>query len=274
MKRLARQLLPPLVADWLHRMRHGRAPQTEPITFSGNYPGWPEAMRDSTGYDSPVILERTRDALRKVKNGEAVFERDSVLLPEPEWPLPLLVGLLRAAVEKPAGLHVLDFGGSLGSSYFQCRPFLDPLPGLRWSVVEQPDHVACGQREFADDRLQFFTSIEDCLATGRPDVLVLSSVVQYLPAPHEFLARIVAHRFDWIVADRTPFHDGPRDRLTVQRVPEAIYPAAYPAWFFAEGTWRKHFEPGYRCLATCPALDRPELPDGRAWSRALIYRRQ
>ncbi len=272
MKALARQLLPPLLTEWLRGRRPARGRQDGAIRFAGDYPSWEEARRHTTGYDSPVILARTRDALLQVKNGTAVFERDAVLLPVPEPPMALLAGLLRAAAEKAGRLHVLDYGGSLGSSYFQCRNFLAPLSALRWSVVEQPAHVACGQREFADDRLQFFASVEDCLAAGRPDVLLLSSVVQYLPAPHEFLACMLRHQFDWIMVDRTAFHDGPRDRLTVQQVPEAIYPASYPAWFFSESRWRQNFPPAYECLAAFPALDRPELPDGRAYARGMIYR--
>lgn len=272
MKNLARQLLPPVLTDWLRARRP--APPDGRIRFSGDYAGWAEARRDCTGYEAAVILERTRDALRQVRDGRAVFERDSVLLPEPELPLPLLAGLLRIAAEKGGRLHVLDFGGSLGSSYFQCRDFLAPLAALRWSVVEQPVHVACGRAEFADGRLEFFPSIAECLATARPDVLLLSSVVQYLPEPHAFLAEVRGLGLDWIILDRTAFHAGPRDRLTVQHVPAGIYPASYPAWFFAEEPWRAGFAPSYACIAVFPALDRPELPDGHARSRGMIYRRR
>jgi putative methyltransferase (TIGR04325 family) len=39
----------------------------------------------------------------------------------------------------------LDFGGSLGSSYFQNKKFLDALRLVEWNVVEQENFVATGE---------------------------------------------------------------------------------------------------------------------------------
>ena len=48
--------------------------------FFGDFPSWEEARKQSTSYDSDVIFERVRDAALKVKNGEAVYEGNSVLV--------------------------------------------------------------------------------------------------------------------------------------------------------------------------------------------------
>src|SRR6266702_290349 len=85
--------------------------------YFGNYSGYDKACQASTGYDSDLILERVRDALLKVKSGEAVYERDSVLFDEVQYSWPLLAGLLWIASCNGNRLHLLDFGGSLGSSY-------------------------------------------------------------------------------------------------------------------------------------------------------------
>jgi putative methyltransferase (TIGR04325 family) len=71
----------------------------------------------STGYDSEIILEKTRDALLKVKNGEAAYERDSVLFDEIQYAWPLLTSLMWVAAQAKGILNVLDFGGSLGTTY-------------------------------------------------------------------------------------------------------------------------------------------------------------
>jgi putative methyltransferase (TIGR04325 family) len=268
LKNFARQWLPPAVLGFLR----GRRPVAEAIRFTGDYASWAEARRDSSGYDSPVILERTRAALLQVKNGAAGFERDSVLLPVPEPPLQVIAGLLRAAAEQDGRLHVVDFGGSLGSTYFQCRSFLAPLAALKWGVVEQPAHVACGQREFADERLEFFPDLSAALLREPPDVLLLSSVLPFLPAPHDFLAKALRHRFRYVIVDRTFFHAGPADRLTVEQVPAWIYPASYPAWFFAEPPFRAAFAADYELLAEFPSRDEVDLPGTPAWSRGMIYR--
>lgn len=64
-------------------LRPSRRPR-EAIRFTGDYATWGDALRDSSGYQSSAILERTREALRAVRDGRALFERDSVPLDTPE----------------------------------------------------------------------------------------------------------------------------------------------------------------------------------------------
>ena len=179
LKALARALLPPIVADLARRHI---AP-----AWSGDYASWAEALAASSGYDAPAILDRVEAAALKVKRGEAVHERDSVVFDAIEYSWPLLSGLLWAAA-RDGRLDVVDFGGALGSTYAQNRHFLQPLPSLRWSVVEQPHFVERGRRSFQDERLRFYESLEACLTENTPNVLVLSSVLQYLERPYDLLA--------------------------------------------------------------------------------------
>ena len=202
--------------------------------FTGNYTSWQEAVNATEGYDAPTILERVRKATLKVKHGEAVFERDSVCFDYEEYRWPTLGCLLRVAAENGGKLRVLDFGGSLGSFYFQHRKHFRDLKEVRWSVVEQAHFVDCGREEFQDDVLKFYESIDDCMEVGTVDVVFCSSVLEYLEKPYEILESMVRSGIPYILLDRTPFIEGTCDRLTVQHVPATIYPASYPAWFFSE----------------------------------------
>ena len=205
----------------------------EHVWFSGSYSGWQEARKASTGYDAPTILEKVRAATLAVMAGDAAGERDSVALVHREYSLPLLVSLLYAATRSQNHLDVLDFGGSLGSSYWQNRKFLSHLDRLRWSIVEQPHFVNVGQAEIADDTLRFYFSIDECLANEQPTTVLLSSVLPYLEKPFDALASIFDTRIPFIVIDRTPFFVEPLfDRLTVEHVHPAVYEGSYPAWFF------------------------------------------
>ena len=270
-KQFVKDITPPVVLNALRKITNSLRRDT--VRFTGNFMSWEEAERASTGYASPVILERTRSALLKIKNGEAVCERDSVLFDRIEYPFPLLAGLLRAAAEKESSLNVLDFGGSLGTTYFQCRSFLSSLRSLRWSIVEQPAHVTCGRSDFENDELRFYESIEACLRVESPNVLLLSSVVQYLPKPYSFLAEVVRQGFENIIIDRTPFLSRGFDRLTIQRVPEWIYPAVYPCWFLSEHRLLEQFNGRYDLLTSFPALDTLQ-PDGdEAYFKGYIFKR-
>lgn len=202
------------------------------IWFRGNFATWDEARRASTGYDAPSILEKVRQATLKVVAGEAACERDSVTFDRIEYSLPLLVCLLYVASRSDNRLDVVDFGGSLGSSYWQNRGFLSHLRQLRWTVVEQPHFVRVGLEQIANDVLGFRNSVRDCLVTHTPDLLLLSSVIQYLDDPYSRLTTLLDHGFPFVVLDRTAFfvEDVPA-RLTIEDVHPAIYTASYPAWF-------------------------------------------
>lgn len=213
----------------------------EPIRFTGDYASWEDAEKDSTGYATQEILDKTRSALLKVKAGEAAFERDSVTFDKMRFDFPLLAGLLRAATMNDGRLSVLDFGGALGSTYFQCRQFLSALRNLQWNVVDQPAQAACGKADFANCELNFYDTIEQCTSEQRPNVLLLSSVIQYLPAPYAFLQNVLGEKMRAVIVERTAFNCSDRDRLTVQRVPKWIYDASYPAWFLSESAFRKMF---------------------------------
>jgi putative methyltransferase (TIGR04325 family) len=211
----------------------------------GNYESWQAASAVTQGYDQANILEITKNALLKVKNGEAVYERDSVLFDKKEYPFPLISFLLHTALQKNAPLHVLDFGGSLGSTYFQVKEFLTQGVCASWNIVEQPHYNDCGREFFEDDVLHFFHSIEECQASYPIDLILLSSVVQYLPDPHVFLQKLSSYGFQTIIFDRTAFVKDTKDRITVQNVWPNIYEASYPAWFFNESGFLRHFEKGY-----------------------------
>src|SRR3546814_16397621 len=99
----------------------------------------------SSGYSESAILDRVRTATRAVVAGEAAYERDSVLFDKADYPFALITALLRAAASADMRLDVIDFGGSLGSTYRQCRPLLDAVQPPQWHVVEQPHFVAFGR---------------------------------------------------------------------------------------------------------------------------------
>lgn len=243
--------------------------------YIGNYSDWDHAQRDSTGYDSSVILARVRDALIRVKNGTAAYERDSVLFDEIQYSWPLLTGLLWIASCTGNCLNLLDFGGSLGSSYFQNRALLMHLAECRWSVVEQDTFVRCGREEFEDQNLKFYFTLEECYSARQPDTILLSSVLPYLKAPHELLSRIMSMGFTYVIIDRTPVMEGKEDRLTVQHVPPEIYTARYPAWILGRDRLLAAFSEQYELILQFDALAGPIfLGSTFAYDKGYIFRRR
>lgn len=220
--------------------------------WRGNYASWEQAKEKCNGYDAANILEKVKAATLQVKNGHAVYERDSMLFDTIEYSWPLLANLLWIAGKKNNQLAVLDFGGSLGSSYFQNRYYLQHLTTLKWSVVEQPSFAAAGKKEIANAQLDFFESVEAAVAARGPhDVVVLSCVLPYLEKPYELLATLAAREIPYIIVVDTYFNPVPGNRLTIQKVPPVYYEASYPAWFLDYNQVVTNLSVRYDLIASC-----------------------
>jgi putative methyltransferase (TIGR04325 family) len=245
------------------------------VWFRGRYASWEEARAASTGYDQPAILEKVRAATLKVVRGEAACERDSVAFDRVEYSTSLLACLLYVASRHGNRLEVIDFGGSLGSSYWQNRKMLAHLSLTRWSVVEQPHFLAVGQAEIAGDILRFEPTVDACLTACAPNVLLLSSVLQYLEDPYRSLADLLAHGVPFVILDRTAFFvDDLADRLTVETVPPEIYEASYPAWFLNLGRFRAAVDAsGYTIVEEFDSWERWSVDGQAAQNKCLLLER-
>ena len=71
--------------------------------------------------------------------------------------------------------------------------------------------------------------------------------------------RVARRGFGHVLIDRTGFVSGAADRLTVQRVPPAIYDASYPCWFFAREKLLAPFAADYRVVAEWPSFDAVDI---------------
>lgn len=271
-KTVLKKVLPPILVDAFHFMHPG-----EFYGLSGSFSSWEEAEQHlqkeyGAGYAEGNILQQVLAAVQEVRAGRAVFERDGVLFYEQEYNYPFLAalfyalnGCLSAGSKYPC---VLDFGGSLGSTFFQNRELLASF-SCRWHIVEQSHFVAAGCENVPE--ITFHESIESYIKHGEPpDVLLLSGVIQYFDQPYAYLERILAGHFKYILVDRSFFNDREpdNDRLAIQTVSPLIYSAAYPAWLFSWERVRKRIETdGYEEIMQWEASDRVPVKEagGERW---------
>lgn len=227
MKKSLKSWIPPILVKLCHNLN------LSGIRFTGNYSTWEEASKHTNGYESENIFERVKLSAKKVKNGEFACERDSVLFDEPQYSWPSLACLMHVAACKQGRLSVLDFGGSLGSSYFLNKIFLNDFD-VEWSVIEQPHFVDFGKKEISNNVLKFYTDINECYLERKPNCLLLSSVIQYLEEPYQWLETFVNLEVDFILLDRMPFSKIQNEIIQVQNVPSSIYKASYPVHILRE----------------------------------------
>ena len=133
---------------------------------------------------------------------------------------------------------MIDFGGSLGSTYYQNIDFLQGLD-IEWCIVEQKHFVDCGKELFENEQVKFYYSIEEALQFHKPNVLLLSSVINYLEYAYKWIDQFSALELPYIIVDRTSFVNQSEDLITVQSTSEKY---SYPCWFFNETKFIKRFK--------------------------------
>ena len=224
----------------------------------GDYSDWNEASASCSGYNADAILQKVEESSLLVKSGEAAYERDSFVFDEVQYSYPLLAALMWVAALNNGKINILDFGGSLGSTYYQNRKFLDSLTEVNWSVVEQQSFVKSGKKHFEDERLHFFDSIDECCKSYKINVALFSSVLQYLEDPFMILEKIKLLGISYIIIDRTPFVRG-KDRITVQKVNPRIYSGSYPCRFFNKDKFISALTRDYDLVMEFDALDKANI---------------
>lgn len=265
--RVLRNWLPPILFDFVARLAGTR------IGVSGNFRSWKAAASRSNGYENQDILERVKHATRIAASSTERYERDGIVLTEKQYPFALIAVLLDAAQRHGGKLSVLDFGGSLGSSYYQCKDFLRPLNHLCWSVVEQAHFVDCGKAEFQNDILRFYHDIEECYRVETPNVVLFSSVLQYVEHVDAVLLDVVSRMSDTVIIDRTPFVSD-RTRIAVQNVPKRIGKASYPIRLFVHEDLTKYFMNRYKLVSRFNSPDPPIFYRGKLVTfEGIIFQR-
>lgn len=270
------RILKHLFKDWVPPALARVVLGTKGVKWYGDFSSWEEAIRLSDGYNSDVILKKVKKASLKVKTGEAAFERDSVIFNEIQYSWPLLAALMWISAQSKGDLNVIDFGGALGSTYFQNKKFLQSLSRVRWDIVEQKHFVDVGKKYFEEDELRFYYDLETCLKKDSPNTIIFSSVIQYLEKPYEFLEKIKSIGFEFILLDRTSFVTDGKDRLTIQVVPSEIYRGSYPCWFFDQEKFYSFFHDDYEMIADFNALAGEMKIDHRqsGFDKGVIFRKR
>lgn len=218
---------------------------------------WEEAKKKCTGYDADIILQNVKKSTLKVKNKEAVYERDSLLFDEIHYSLVALSGVLFTAAKHNGNLCVIDFGGSLGTTYFQNRFFLDHLNTITWCIVEQPNFVKCGKEVIEDEKLKFYDTMEECLKKHKPNAIIVSGMLQYTEDPYYWIKKIIDYKFETIIIDRTSLCDSAKDILAIQNISEEIYKANFPAWFMSEEKFLSYFADYTEILSSKSTAENP-----------------
>jgi len=211
--------------------------------YSKGFNTWDDALQNTTSYNKNEIIDKVLSSARLVRDGVEAYERDSVLFNKVQYDYELLSALL-LIVNTESRLHLIDFGGALGTSYRQNKKYLDCLSvPIKWGVIEQSEFVKIGRREFQTDSLQFFDNFLQ--VQFDVDLVLMGSSLCYLENPYSILSDIMEVNPSYILIIRTPFTESDNEEISIQNVPSNIYKASYPFWTLSKSKLIKFLSEKY-----------------------------
>ena len=89
--------------------------------------------------------------------------------------------------------------------------------------------------------MKFYNSLRDYSRNNVADLVLMSSVLQYIKTPFILLDQLIALKADYLLVLKTPVHEK-SDQIKVQRVPDYIYKASYPIRIFNKSRLLNYFK--------------------------------
>lgn len=278
LKVVLKNLLPPYFTQFVRFCRSAiksLASSDEKIGFKYGFENFSQSVIylrsiGFDGYQESEFIEKLTAAARTVRDGISPYERDSVVFNSPHYSWPLVTALLLSTDQKNS-ISVLDYGGGLGTTYWQNRRFLDSKSiKISWKILEQEALVKIGREEFSNIELGFINELGELKEV--PQLVIFGSSICYLPDPYEVMKQIFNLGPEFIVLDRTPFVSGSDDLFAVQFVPPSIYKAALPIVSLSEEKFSIFMKTEYDFMAnwTCEMQPDPNsIAMGFLWKKRL-----
>ena len=194
------------------------------MRLSGNYQTYEEAKNNSIGYDNPLILKKVLNATINVLVGNYPYERDGTNFKR--RPKKLKIREILKSINKDK-LNIVDFGGSLGSNYLNNLDLFHK--NTSYTIIEQENFVNEGLKIKARFNLpiNFLSNINEL--NSKTDILILSSVINYIPNLEDIIKSINSIRPKLIIIDRTAFTFKKTENWMIQHEPTYYsVPISYP----------------------------------------------
>lgn len=255
-----------LIYRVLKKIRNSK--NIETTNWIGPFGDWDEVQSKATGYSSELIINKTLLSARLVRDGKAIFERDSVIFDKIQYSWPVLSFMLKSSLGNISKFTVVDFGGGFGSHYYQNKSFFESIKTLTWIVVEQPKMIEIGKNEFENGHLKFLAVHE--IQNIKVNVCLLSSVLPYINEYQKIVDSVLNLRPEYIIIDRTFI--GNKDCIMLQIVNKSIYDGEYPVRIYSFLTLYNLFKENYDLIFAFDASD--GLLFNEVYSKGYIWKRK
>ena len=264
MRKLLRSPVVKVVARWANK---------EPFIWDGVYANFGDVPAVGAGFASEAWLsdmERyTRAAVSAIRDSEFGIPGN---VPQYHALLALLVASI-SALDRP--VRVLDVGGGMGIGAANVRRCTSVDTRLEYLVVDNEESCERGRRLLRD--LPWVTFIPELpQEVGTVDVVVLSSVLQFVEDYEKLLSKLSSFKASFLLVAFVPAGEIPTFASAQLNVPGSVL----PVWFFNLNELVEKIEALGYSLSFKSALDRvfdmSNFPLTHQLSRQcnLLFRRQ
>ena len=99
--------------------------------------------------------------------------------------------------------RILDIGGSAGTHFFLAKTIY-PQKNFEWRIIENETLVKETTKDEIDSQLNYYSEFMSATENYAPDLIILSSTLQYLVEPLEKLKALIALGSNYILVTKTP----------------------------------------------------------------------
>ncbi|OUW74350.1 MAG: hypothetical protein CBD76_00325 [Pelagibacteraceae bacterium TMED216] len=209
------------------------------LEYSGPYSTWSEAVKDSTGYESKIILKKVSDSTLQVLNGLKAYERDGTSFDNKPEKNTLLEELETTNIY---GKVIVDMGGGLGSNYINYSNFFKDNNCIYY-VVEQENFIEKGNEISNKYNLNLNFRKDLSEINENIDIIICSSFLQYIKNWKKIVSEIKEKRPQSIFVDRHPLTN--KDSKILVQLNTGYYKknVTYPLHIVNEEEFTKEFKP-------------------------------
>lgn len=194
--------------------------------WNGVYDAFPETIHGNP-WDSQNWLTKLAMELDEFLNNTEVSDAPSRLNLVHEYPLAPIVSTLLTSIQKP--VHILDFGGGLGVSFFSLVKMVPRWSNLEYSIVEGAEICEYARKNLGRfNNLHFFDELPPDLR--RFDIVHAGSSLHYVRDWKGMLARFTEYGPRFIILSG----------LTAGNIQTFVtfqnyYEFEIPVWFWNKG---------------------------------------
>ena len=201
----------------------------EPIIGFRVAKNWESAVAGSSGYQSPQTIST-------IEGSDPVVDKGTIKLSflgnrYLQVSSAILSGLNPEKMKLDSTIRVLDIGGGLGEYFFLLQSNLSNLK-FEWLILETPALCQLATSKHANSLgVSWTDTLNDKHQTF--DIVLLSSVIQYVEKPFE-LIEMAIQKAPLLIFNRMPLSKDPNNLVCIQRPGLLETKGSYPVHILSE----------------------------------------